>query len=190
MVENKNKNKNTNEIKNKKEETANSNHKEDLNEKELTEMSENEGKIVGRVKGAGETTFQFNFITPTQEYTKVGEYIYYNSFDNQDQVQVLCRVTNITPIRHYPEEMLSNPQLEPDIVAQTIDYQTEGMEIYEITAQIIGYYHEDLKMFINPRKLPNPGDPIFLARNQDLSSWLFRVGEDESSGLTVGHLIN
>ena len=56
--------------------------------------------IIGRVKGAEETTYEFKFITPTQENTNIGEFIYYfkniskkinEGFKNTVE-KVLCQV--------------------------------------------------------------------------------------------------
>jgi DNA helicase HerA-like ATPase len=153
-----------------------------------------EEKAIGRVKGAGETTYEFIFITPDQNHSKVGEYIYYTYLLNTDTkenqpAKVLCRVTSINPIRNYPNEMLANPVLNPCDVAQIIDYKAEGMEIYEITAQIIGYFDSVNKTFINPRSLPNSGDPVFLADKTELSDWLFQKYPDEDSSADVGFLL-
>ncbi len=152
----------------------------------MPNSSSNEKLLIGRVKGAGETTYEFIYIAPRQIYSKVGEYIYYYASEHP----VLCRVSLITPIRHYPEEMLSNPLISPESIAQTINFQTEGIEIYEITAQIIGYYDTTKGVFVNPRNLPKTGDPIYLASNEELSQWLFQKGSLDSGSVHIGYLLN
>jgi DNA helicase HerA-like ATPase len=153
-----------------------------------------EEKAIGRVKGAGETTYEFVYIAPSQEKSKVGEYIYYEHTLAEDpkeilKMKVLCRVTSINPIRHYPNEMLANPTLNPADVAQIIDYKTEGMEIYEMNAQIIGYFDSLFGSFINPRSLPKTGDPVFLAEKGELSNWLFQKPPNGDSSADIGYLL-
>ena len=150
------------------------------------------------MKGAGETTYEFKFITPTQENSNIGEFIYYfkkiskkiNEKIKITEEKVLCQVKSINPIRTYPDELLSNPQLDPKDIAKTINFQNEDFGIFEITAKIIGYFDQSLKTFINPRILPNSGDPIFLAGKEDLSNWLFMKKSNEEWGADIGYLIH
>ncbi|MHA1721325.1 MAG: ATP-binding protein [Promethearchaeota archaeon] len=80
--------------------------------------------------------------------------------------------------------------MDPKQITRTINFQHEDFGIYEITAKIIGYFDQSLKTFINPRILPNSGDPIFLATKDDLSNWLFKKKANEKWGADIGFLIH
>lgn len=146
--------------------------------------------ITGRVKGAGETTYEFTYISPSQERSKVGEYVHYVHRAGGDELRVLCRVTAINPLRAYPHEMLSNPDLDPVLIAESINYLPEGMELYEITAQIVGFFDDRNKTFVNPRALPRTGDPVYLTSKEDLVRWLFFKKPEDDWGIDIGTLLN
>lgn len=148
--------------------------------------------IVGRARGPGQKTFEFQFITSDKDKVKIGEFIYYVYKDERGtERKVLSRVINRTPLRLYPDVMLSNPNLDPAIIASTIDYnESEEMDFYLIDAQVIGYYKDDTFKFVNPRMPPKPGQPIFLANASDLTQWLNSVQLNEPKSAFIGHLIS
>jgi hypothetical protein len=148
--------------------------------------------IIGRARGPGQKTFEFQFITSDKNMVKIGEFIYYIYKDERaTERKVLSRVINRTPLRLYPDVMLSNPNLDPAIIASTIDYkESDDMDFYLIDAQVIGYYKDATFKFVNPRMPPKPGQPIFLAAASDLTQWLNSVQINEPRSAFVGHLIS
>ncbi|MBD3353493.1 MAG: DUF87 domain-containing protein [Candidatus Lokiarchaeota archaeon] len=147
---------------------------------------------VGRAKGPGERTFEFQFITPDKDRVKIGEFVYYVYTDQlKKEHKVLCRVVNRNPLRLYPDVMLSQPVLNPADIACTIDYtDSEEMDFYLIDAQIIGFFDDKKKIFENPRVPPKPGVPILLADGDDLEKWINPIMLDKPRSACIGHLLS
>ncbi|MHA1339611.1 MAG: ATP-binding protein [Promethearchaeota archaeon] len=150
-------------------------------------------KPIGRAKGPGQKTFEFEFITSDKEKVRIGEFVYYNYIDpinKNKKLKVLSRVIHRSPLRLYPDVMLSDATLDPKVIADTIGFaNSEEMDFYSITAQIIGYYKDNNFKFVNPRLPPFPGDEIYLAEGKDLESWINPFQENESRSAYIGNLI-
>lgn len=153
-------------------------------------MSANKRDLVGRARGPGEKTFEFQFVTPDNDKVKIGEYVCYDlKIDKMHQV--LARVTERSPLRLYPDVMLSNPGLDPAAIATTIDFpDSDSMDYYLIEAQVIGYYKDKTFKFVNPRIPPKPGAPIYLATSKDLEDWLSPVAKDQPKSAFMGDLLS
>ncbi|MBN2151162.1 MAG: ATP-binding protein [Candidatus Lokiarchaeota archaeon] len=146
---------------------------------------------VGRIKGPGETTYEFTFITSCKDKVKISEYLYYTWKDGAGvERKVVARVTGVEQIRMYPDPMLANPAIDPAAVAGVIDYSPQGMDLYQVTAQVVGYFKDQAFKFVNPRVSPTPGSAIYLATKQDLSEWLSSKKVNEPGGAFIGTLLN
>jgi len=154
-------------------------------------MSSKNEQPVGRIKGPGKTTYEFTFITSCKDKVKISEYLYYTWKDGANvERKVVSRVTSVEQIRMYPDPMLANPAIDPAVVASAIDYSPQGMDLYQVTAQVVGYFKDQTFKFVNPRVSPTPGTAIYLATKSDLSEWLSSKKVNDQGGAFVGTLLN
>ncbi len=149
------------------------------------------GDPLGRAKGPGPTPHSFLFVSPdTGQRLKVGEFITYQAQVNGEQQTVLARVTERRPVRLYPNGFSGDPQVDPNRVAAFVGYTGGTAELFEMTAEVIGYYDEGLRDFVNPRVPPRVGTPLALADNDYLSHVLSRAQPDEVGAATIGWLLS
>jgi len=147
---------------------------------------------LGRAKGPGPTPHSFTFVSPDEEQKlKAGEFITYPAFVEGDREElVLSRITERRPVRLYPDAFSGDPQVDPNRIAVMVGYRGKSSELFEITAEVIGYYDQQLRDFINPRVPPRVGTPITLAENTYLSDVLSRCKPDQIGAATVGWLLS
>ena len=119
--------------------------------------------LTGTVKGPGELPHEYLFITTDNTRTRIGEFVYYTARDNERELNIIGTISSRKLIRNLPDVFLSDPNTPPALVSSLIGLDGDGCEIYEITVETIGYFHEKIGDFINPRIPPNPGDAVFLA---------------------------
>jgi DNA helicase HerA-like ATPase len=98
-------------------------------------------------------------------------------------------VTGREQQRGFPDQFMADPGVSPDAVARKLGISTEGVDLYNITATVIGYYDEKLNDFTNPRIVPEPGTEIRLASDSDLEDYLTEAEPDEGSAF-IGDLIH
>ncbi len=146
---------------------------------------------LGRAKGPGPTPHSFLFVSPDPEQQlKVGEFITYQARVDGGWQDILSRVTERRPLRLYPDGFSGDPQIDPNQVAAIVGYSGKTSELFEITAEAIGYYDEELHDFINPRVPPRVGTPIALAEDAYLSRVLSRVQSGQRGAATLGWLLS
>lgn len=149
-------------------------------------------KPLGRAKGPGPTPHSFLFVSPDDEQNlKVGEFITYPvELANGEQQAVLARISERRPVRLYPDAFSGNPSVDPNNVAALVGYRGRSSELFEITAEVIGYYDERLHDFVNPRVPPRVGVPISLAEDAYLTEVLSRRKPEDVGAGTVGWLLS
>jgi hypothetical protein len=153
-------------------------------------MNENTSDLLtGTVKGPGELPHEYLFITADNKHTRIGEFVYYIAQDGDKQRQIVGNITSRSLVRQLPDAFLSDPQTPPSIVSSLIGFDSDALELYEITVETIGYYSQVMKDFINPRIPPVPGDPIFLASSETLSEMLSPKKAEEIGSAHVGSLL-
>ncbi len=146
---------------------------------------------LGRAKGPGPTPHSFLFVSPdVEQRLKVGEFITYEASVDGTWQTILARVIERRPLRLYPDAFSGDPQIDPNHVAAIVGYSGRTSELFEITAEVIGYYDADLRDFINPRVPPHVGTPIMLAEDEYLSMVLSRVQPGEVGAATIGWLLS
>ena len=139
---------------------------------------------LGRAKGPGPTPHSFLFVSPDDEQKlKVGEFITYPVTLNEGHQTVLARIVERRPVRLYPDAFSGNPNVDPNNVAALVGYRGKSSELFEITAEVIGYYDERLHDFVNPRIPPRVGVPY-------LSEVLSRRKPEQVGAGTVGWLLS
>ncbi|MGI6209343.1 MAG: ATP-binding protein, partial [Anaerolineae bacterium] len=145
---------------------------------------------VGLAKGPGEKPHQFTFITPdSDDSLPVGEYVYYTLTDGGRDLQVICRIDERREARNYPNTFLAHPSVAPGELAGFIGYVEEGDELFELTASVLGYFDQNLSDFMNPRRLPRVGHPIYRAPAELLQDVLNRRRPGEPGGAHIGSLL-
>jgi DNA helicase HerA-like ATPase len=144
---------------------------------------------LGRVKGPGEAPHTFLVVAPDHDQQlKLGEFITYQLRVEDIEQDVLARITERRPLRLYPDSFLADPTVDPNSVANTVGYTGNINELFELTAEIIGYYDETMRDFINPRVPPRVGTPIAIASHTLLSNVLSRVKINAPGAATIGWL--
>jgi uncharacterized protein len=146
-------------------------------------------EILARVKAPGDRPHSFLMVTPdTEQRLRQGEFVSYTmQIDGTDQI-VLARIIERRAIRLYPDSFLADPSLDPNIISATVGYSGSISDLSELTAEIIGYYDDTFRDFINPGIPPRVGTPISLAENDYLSEVLSRAKSGETGAATMGWL--
>lgn len=154
--------------------------------------------VVGIVSRPGEDSNEFVIVTPDDTEIKTGEFVYYTGdieVRNDDgeigeqEKKIFARVTGREQQRGFPDQFMSDPGVSPDAVARKLGISTDGVDLYNITATVIGYYDEQLNDFTNPRIVPEPGTDISLASDSDLEEHLTEAEPEEGSAF-IGDLIH
>jgi DNA helicase HerA-like ATPase len=145
--------------------------------------------ILARVKAPGDRPHTFLMVTPdTEQRLRQGEFVTYQAnIDGNDQA-ILARITERRAIHLYPDSFLADPSLDPNTISATVGYSGSISDLSELTAEVIGYYDETFRDFINPGIPPRVGTPVSLAENGYLSEVLSRATVGETGSATMGWL--
>lgn len=155
--------------------------------------------VDGIVSEPGDEANEFVFITPDDTEIKNGEFIYYTGvveIENdsgelvEQEKKIFARVTQREQKRGYPDSFMSDPGVSPEAVAGKLGIATEGVDLYRLTANVIGYYNEKLDDFTNPRIVPNPGTEVELASDDDLEEYLTEADPEETGSAYIGDLLH
>ena len=92
-------------------------------------------------------------------------------------------------MRNLPDAFLSDPNTPPSMVSSLIGLDGDGCEIYEIEVETIGFFDPTVKDFNNPRIPPNPGQAVYLASSETLSSMLSAKKASETGSAHIGSLL-
>lgn len=154
--------------------------------------------VVGIVSEPGEDSNEFVIVTPDDTEIKTGEFVYYESdvevrgdegeVEKQEK-KIFARVTGREQQRGFPDQFMADPGVSPEAVARKLGISTDGVDLYNITATVIGYYDNQLDDFTNPRIVPEPGTEISLASDSDLEQYLTEAEPEEGSAF-IGDLIH
>src|SRR5205085_2496588 len=145
--------------------------------------------LTGTVKGPGERPHEYLFITADNRRARIGEFVYYTARDGSQERRIIGNITERRLVRNLPDTFLSDPETPPSVVSSLIGLDGEGCELYEITVETIGFFHQGLGDFVNPRIPPEPGDPVFLASSETLADCLSPRHAGEVGSAHVGSLL-
>jgi DNA helicase HerA-like ATPase len=137
-------------------------------------------------------------VTPDSTEIKTGEFIYYRSrvtVETEDGVaeeyrDIYARVTGREQERGYPDQFMANPNVAPDAVASKLGIASEGVDLYRVTASIIGYFDTQMGDFANPRVVPDPGTEVRMADPDELESVLTDVDPEKEGSAHIGELLH
>ncbi|HKV41444.1 MAG TPA: ATP-binding protein [Blastocatellia bacterium] len=145
--------------------------------------------LVGTVKGPGERPSEFVFITPDNNHTRVGEFVYYLAQSKHGNRLILGNITERRLARSLPDSFLADPSTPPASIATMIGLMDEKAELYEIDTAVIGFFDEGLADFVNPRIPPTPGQPVYLASSDMLARVLSPRELGQPGGAYIGSLL-
>ncbi|MFQ3613425.1 MAG: DUF87 domain-containing protein [Cyanobacteriota bacterium] len=149
----------------------------------------NSPEVIGTVKGPGETSNQYVFITSNTQAVKVGEFVYYEVRDPQSRLlQILGKIGQVQLLDHIPDRIFADTEIDPSAIVALVGFTHPNPEIYAVTVEVIGYFHRAMG-FINPRRAPDPGAKVFLASDQLLKSVLNKRDEMAIGGAHLGSLL-
>ncbi|HIK35718.1 MAG TPA: DUF87 domain-containing protein [Thermosynechococcus sp. M98_K2018_005] len=153
--------------------------------------------IVGIVKGPGDSGSEYVFITADAQPVRMGEFVYYELSHSPSVAsnshagpvhQVLGKVTGCRLIEHLPDRMFADHELNPSAVAALIGFTCEPAELYEITVEVMGEFHEVFG-FNNLRRLPLPGAKVYLAEDELLRRVLNKKKPEVPGAAHIGSLL-
>lgn len=148
-----------------------------------------EEMLIGTIKGPGENPHEFTFITTDNVRTRIGEFVYYDASDGENDLKIVGTITERHLVRNLPDSFLADPNIPPALVSSLIGLEEEGAEIYEIVVETIGFFSESLGDFVNPRIPPMPGQPVNFVSNEMLSRMLSPKKKGEMGAAHIGSLL-
>jgi DNA helicase HerA-like ATPase len=151
--------------------------------------TEDSPEVIGTVKGPGETSNQYVFITSNTQAVKVGDFVYYEVQDPQSQtLQILGKISQVQLLDHIPDRIFADTEIDPSTIVALVGFTHPNPEIYAVTVEVIGYFNQKMG-FVNPRRAPDPGAKVFLASNRLLKSILNKRDETAIGGAHLGSLL-
>lgn len=149
---------------------------------------------IGTVKGPGENGNQYVFITANNRQVKIGEFVYYEipapdtSSAAGTMLQILGKISARCLIDHLPDRIFADTEISPEAIAALVGFAHPNPEIYEVTVDVIGYFHPALG-FMNPRVAPDPGAKVCLASDEGLKQILSKKQPGEIGSAYLGSLL-
>ncbi|KGF71736.1 hypothetical protein DO97_15750 [Neosynechococcus sphagnicola sy1] len=150
--------------------------------------------VIGTVKGPGDQSNQYVFITSDQRGIKIGEFVYYEIVETSSQSQpsatleILGKISALRLIDHLPDRIFADTAISPETIAALVGFTYENPEIYEVMVEVIGHFHPALG-FMNPRQAPTPGTRVFLAGDRSLQAILNKKQPGELGSAHIGSLL-
>ena len=147
-------------------------------------------QVIGTVKGPGENGNQYVFITSDNRQVKIGEFVFYevNAPDGEGVWQILGKISERRLSDHLPDRIFADAEISPDAIAALIGFSHPNPEIYEVTVDVIGYFHPALG-FINPRLTPTPGSRVSITDDATLKQVVNKKQPGEVGSAQVGSLL-
>lgn len=148
-------------------------------------------QAIGTVKGPGDAANQYVFITAENRFVKVGEFVYYEveaDSTTTRQLQILGKISDRRLIDHLPDRIFADTTVSPEAIAALVGFAHPNPEIYEVTVEVIGYFHLTLG-FMNPRRSPDPGAKVYLANDAGLRQILSKKQPGEPGSAYIGSLL-
>ncbi len=146
--------------------------------------------VIGTVKGPGENGNQYVFITANNRQVKIGEFVYYQVAEpgGEKALQILGKISDRRLSDHLPDRIFADTEISPETIAALIGFSHPNPEIYEVTVDVIGYFHPALG-FINPRLTPDPGAKVCITDDQTLLQVVNKKQPGEVGSAQVGSLL-
>ncbi len=143
-------------------------------------------QVIGTVKGPGQTSNQYQFITSNTQAVKSGEFVYYEVFEKD--LKIIGKISAIELLDHLPDRIFADTDIDPTAIVALVGFKHANPEIYGVTVDVIGYFNPSLG-FINPRRPPDPGAKVFLASDAMLEDVLNKKQRLQIGGAHLGSLL-
>ncbi len=101
---------------------------------------------------------------------------------------VLCRVKHCEPLKQYPEDFLMDMNIDADEISRFYGLDPLDFKYYSYSADVVGYFDDELGEFINPRTNPVCGQRIELAE-KDVLQDISKVKKSEMGSAFVGTVL-
>uniref|UniRef100_B8HSD1 Helicase HerA central domain-containing protein n=1 Tax=Cyanothece sp. (strain PCC 7425 / ATCC 29141) TaxID=395961 RepID=B8HSD1_CYAP4 len=145
--------------------------------------------VIGTVKGPGENGNQYIFITADTQHVKIGEFVYYRISDREAQtLEIIGKISACRLVDHLPDRIFADTEIDPAAIAALIGFKYDSPEIYEVTVEVIGYFHPQLG-FMNPRQPPEPGTKVHLSTDASLQQILNKKQPGQVGSAYIGSLL-
>jgi len=160
-------------------------------------------RVVGTVKGPGETANQYVFITSDTRNVKIGEYVYYEVPKDENAeaearnrqvskaasfLKILGKISERKLIEHLPDRIFADTEVSPQTIAALVGFTDQNPELYEVAVDVIGHFEKNLG-FMNPRRSPNPGTKVVLASDEMLRGILNKKQVGEVGAAHIGSIL-
>jgi DNA helicase HerA-like ATPase len=155
----------------------------------MAQSTQQVSPVIGTVKGPGETGNQYVFITANNRQVKTGEFVYYTvDLDDTPAAQILGKISERRLIDHLPDRLFVETEIDPEAIAALVGFAYPNPEIYEVTVDVIGYFHPALG-FMNPRVAPDPGAKVCLADDNILRQIINKKQPQSIGSAHIGSLL-
>lgn len=145
--------------------------------------------LIGTVKGPGESSHEYRFITRDNHLSKVGEFVYYPVMIDGARCPILGKITERKLVRSLPDAFMADPNISPKEVAALLGQELADAELFEVTVAIAGRFDPQLKGFVNPRIPPDPGSKVYVASDAFLTEVLSPRAQGQIGSAHVGSLL-
>jgi DNA helicase HerA-like ATPase len=152
-------------------------------------------RIIGTVKGPGETGNEYVFITSNNRFVRVGEFVCYDYVEpttlaSQEgkRRQILGKISARKLIDHLPDRIFADTEIDPEAIAALVGFHDPEPAIYEVTVEVVGYFDKNLG-FTNPRRAPEPGSKVYLADDTMLGEVLNKCQPGDVGSAHIGCLL-
>ncbi|MFK8182911.1 MAG: ATP-binding protein [Phormidesmis sp.] len=146
---------------------------------------------IGTVKGPGEDGNQYLFITADNRHVKIGEFVFYEvpkPDGGNGSLRILGKISDRRLSDHLPDRIFADTEISPEAIAALVGFSHPNPEIYEVTVDVIGYFHPALG-FINPRITPDPGTKVAIVDDETLLRVVNKKQPGEVGSAQVGSLL-
>lgn len=153
-------------------------------------MSIKEHIAIGRVIGPAEETGKLLIKTKDNDLSKIGEYVFYEININNNIYQVFASITGRQISRNINTSYLASPEISAIDISDALglDNVLDDIE-YELTANILGYFDNELASFVNPRINPSPNTIVYIASDESVQNMLFSRSLEQTGSAHVGNLL-
>ncbi|MFZ0925633.1 MAG: ATP-binding protein [Halobacteriota archaeon] len=138
--------------------------------------------FIGRAKGPGHRAGEFAFVANRLDDAQLGEFVCYGA-----ERTLLARILERGDYETFPNNFLNSPSHSPHEIAEVFGAEsTSNVASYTIIAKVLGEFNAENRTFKGTRRLPQVGDPIYLA-NSTLLNDVLRPGK-ETGIIEIGTL--
>lgn len=145
--------------------------------------------LIGTVKGPGDSSHEYRFVTTDNHLSKVGEFVTYTAMLEGAPCRIVGKITERRLLRGLPDAFMADPAIAPREVAALLGDDLADAELFEVKVAVAGRFDPKLKGFINPRIPPDPGAAVRVASHAFLGRVLSPKAAGEAGSAHLGSLL-